>query len=230
MTPAETPLIRLHAMSVFFHGTAVLADVTGEIRPRRITTLSGPSGCGKSTLLRSLCRMNDRVPGFSITGGVEVMGQAIYEDPIDVAHLRRRVGLVFQKPCVFPDSIFRNVLMGLRFLPEPTKTERADRVEVALRRAGLWREVEDRLHLPAAALSVGQQQRLALARALVLDPEILLLDEPTSALDPVAARGIEDLALSLKTSHTLVWVTHHPDQAGRLGDDHWILPAPSTPL
>ncbi len=218
------PAVQIDSVSVWFHRRPVLRRLSLEVARGGLTTLTGPSGCGKSTLLRCLCRMNDRLPGFRLEGAIRVLGRGIYERGWKAADLRRRVGLVFQKPAMFPGSIFHNAALGLRYQKVHPRREWPDRVEAALRRVGLWRQVEARLIAPARVLSVGQQQRLALARALVLEPEILLLDEPTSALDPHSARGIEELALDLKRTHTLLWVTHLPEQAERIADRRFEWP------
>ena len=162
--------------------------------------------------------MNDRLPGFTVSGRVEVMGQDIYKNTTDPCELRRRVGLLFQKPCVFPKSVLENVVFGLHYHQPKEKLSFPEKAEQALRQAGLWKEVKDRLHHPAHRLSQGQQQRLSLARTLALEPDILLLDEPTASLDPESSRRIEELALTLKENRTLVWVTHDPGQAERVAD------------
>jgi phosphate transport system ATP-binding protein len=196
----------------------VVEDFNADLAPHSISVLCGPSGAGKSTLLRALCRMNDRVPGFQVSGSIRVGGQDIYGDGIDTGNLRRRAGLLFQKPCMFTGSILDNVLFGIRHHHPELKAEFEDRARTALEQSALWREVKERLHDPAASLSFGQQQRLALARVLILDPELLLLDEPTASLDPASTRLVEDLALELRKRHTLVWVTHNTHQTERLAD------------
>lgn len=211
-------VISLEDLTLSYGGIPVVTGIDLEIPANRVTTLSGPSGSGKSTLLRALCRMNDRLPGFTVSGRVEVLGRDIHDPATDVCDLRRRVGLLFQKPCVFPKSIFENVIFGLKYHHPGNRARFPELARDALRQAGLWGEVKDRLESPAVALSQGQQQRLALARTLALEPEILLLDEPTASLDPESTRIIEELAASLKSRCTLVWVTHDPAQAERIAD------------
>lgn len=201
----------------------MLEDIHLDFPANSVTTILGPSGSGKSTLLRTLCRMNDRLSGFSQTGSVEILGEDIYDSDTDLCELRRRVGLLFQKPCVFPKNIYQNVIFGLNYHRPQDRPRFPDLAERALVQAGLWQEVKDRLEAPAQALSQGQQQRLSLARTLALEPEILLLDEPTASLDPESANVIEQLALSLKSSRTLVWVTHDPAQAQRISDHQIML-------
>ncbi len=211
--------IQLEQVKLSYSGKAVIEAASCTVRKNAVTAVVGPSGSGKSTLLRTLCRMNDRIPGFQVEGNVTVLGRDIYDPGINVYELRKRVGMVFQKPCVFPKSIVENVIFGLRFHASPNGASFAERSEQALRDVFLWDEVKDRLHDPAHTLSQGQQQRLAMARTLAVDPEILLMDEPTSALDPKSSRAIEDLILSLKDRHTLVLVTHNVDQAERVAED-----------
>ena len=184
-----------------------------------MTALIGPSGCGKSTFLRSLNRMNDIVPGARVEGAIRIDGTDIYAPSVDVVDLRRRVGMVFQKSNPFPKSIFDNVAYGLR-INDMTRSreELRGRVEASLKSAALWDEVRDRLHTSALALSGGQQQRLCIARALAVEPEILLMDEPASALDPIATQKIEELIYQLKSRYTIVIVTHNMQQAARVSD------------
>lgn len=211
--------IQLEQVRLGYSGQAILEQATCAIRTNTVTAVIGPSGCGKSTLLRTLCRMNDRLPGFEVEGSVRVLGKDVHDSELDVYELRRRVGLLFQKPTVFPKSIYENVVFGLKFHGSPDGTQMEEQGERALRDAFLWEEVKDRLHQPAHTLSQGQQQRLAMARTLAVEPEILLLDEPTSALDPKSTRAIEDLILALKDRHTIVLVTHNVEQAERLAED-----------
>jgi len=211
--------IQLEHVKLGYGGQAVIEQATCTLRRHTVTAVIGPSGCGKSTLLRTLCRMNDRIPGFRVDGQVQVMGRDIYAPETDVYELRRQVGLIFQKPCVFPKSIYENVVFGLRFHAPGTEQDLSERGERALRDAFLWDEVKDRLHQPAHTLSQGQQQRLAMARTLAVDPDVLLMDEPTSALDPKSSRAIEDLIFALKDRHTIVLVTHNVEQAERLAED-----------
>ncbi len=211
--------IQLERVRLSYSGKAVIETASCTVRKNAVTAVVGPSGSGKSTLLRTLCRMNDRIPGFQVEGQVQVLGRDIYDPGINVYDLRKRVGMVFQKPCVFPKSIVENVLFGLRFHATINGKNFSERAEQALRDVFLWDEVKDRLDDPAHTLSQGQQQRLAMARTLAVDPEILLMDEPTSALDPKSSRAIEDLILSLKDKHTIVLVTHNVDQAERVAED-----------
>jgi phosphate transport system ATP-binding protein len=204
----------------FFYGTRrVLDSVSLNIQANQVTALIGPSGCGKSTFLRVLNRMNDIIPGARVEGEVTIDGRNIYAPSVDVVDLRRRVGMVFQKSNPFPKSIFDNVAYGLRINRLiRTRQELQGRVEATLKAAALWGEVEDRLHTSALALSGGQQQRLCIARALAVDPEILLMDEPASALDPIATQRIEELIYTLKRRYTIVIVTHNMQQAARVSD------------
>ena len=194
-----------------------LKDVSLEIPERRVTALIGPSGCGKSTLLRTLNRMNDLVEGCKITGEVRLDGEDIY-GKMDVNLLRKRVGMVFQKPNPFPMSVFDNVAYGPRTHGVRGKAKLTDIVERSLRSAAIWDELKDRLNRNALGLSGGQQQRLCIARALAVEPEVLLMDEPTSALDPISTAKIEELALALKRDYTIVIVTHNMQQAARISD------------
>jgi phosphate transport system ATP-binding protein len=212
-------VIEARAVNFFYHAHQVLFDVSLAVRQNEILALIGPSGCGKSTFLRSLNRMNDLIPGARLQGTLLVDGQDIYAPSADVIALRRRVGMVFQRSNPFPFSVEDNVTFGLRTNRMARRPgERAAVVERSLRAAGLWDEVKDRLKKPALALSGGQQQRLCIARALAIEPEILLMDEPASALDPIATARIEELALELKQRYTLVIVTHNLQQAARISD------------
>jgi phosphate transport system ATP-binding protein len=204
----------------FFYGPRrVLEHIDLKVRPNEVTALIGPSGCGKSTFLRTLNRMNDIVPGARVEGRVGIDGQDIYAPSVDVVDLRRRVGMVFQKSNPFPKSIFDNVAYGLRINRlTQSREELGGRVEASLKAAALWEEVQDRLPTSALALSGGQQQRLCIARALAVEPEILLMDEPASALDPIATQRIEDLIYQLKSRYTIVIVTHNMQQAARVSD------------
>lgn len=217
MNPVSS-MIKITSLCVNFGDDLVLDTIDLNLPTNSIITFSGPSGSGKSTLLRSLCRMNDQLAGFSRTGSIEIFGKDIHSADTDLCELRRRVALFFQKPCVFPKSIYQNVIFGLNYHRPKERSLFPALAEKALIQAGLWQEVKDRLEAPAMVLSQGQQQRLALARTLALEPDVLLLDEPTASLDPESARVIEELALSLKSSRTLVWVTHDPAQAVRVGD------------
>ncbi len=211
--------IDVEALNFFYGPRRVLEEISVRIRPNEVTALIGPSGCGKSTFLRTLNRMNDIVPGARVEGAVTIDGQDIYASAVDVVDLRRRVGMVFQRSNPFPKSIFDNVAYGLR-INRLTKSreELGGRVESSLKSAALWDEVKDRLHTSAMSLSGGQQQRLCIARALAVEPEILLMDEPASALDPIATQRIEELIYQLKTRYTIVIVTHNMQQAARVSD------------
>jgi phosphate transport system ATP-binding protein len=203
-------------VSVYYGAKQALSGVSLRIERSRITALIGPSGCGKSTFIRSLNRMNDPVPGFKLEGQVLYHGHDLYAGNVDEVEVRRRIGMVFQKPNPFPKSIYDNVAWAPRNLG--LKRELDDRVERALRGAALWDEVKDRLKDSALGLSGGQQQRLCIARAIAIEPDVLLLDEPASALDPIATASIEDLMHSLKGRFTIVIVTHNMQQAARVAD------------
>jgi phosphate transport system ATP-binding protein len=196
----------------------VLHGISFTIPERAVTALIGPSGCGKSTFLRCLNRMNELIPGAAHSGRVLLDGQDIHERAVDVVELRRRVGMVFQKSNPFPKSIFENVAYGLRIVGLKDKAELSRRVEASLQQAALWDEVKDRLDDSAMALSGGQQQRLCIARALAVEPEVVLMDEPASALDPISTAKIEELIHELKAKFTIVIVTHNMQQAARVSD------------
>ena len=203
----------------FYYGSVqALKDVSMNMRKNRVTALIGPSGCGKTTFLRCLNRMNDTVEGARVEGEILMDGQNIYHPDVDVVQVRRRVGMVFQKSNPFPKSIFDNVAYGLRIEGEYSRNEIADRVEKSLKDAALWNEVADRLHESAMQISGGQQQRLCIARALAVKPEVILMDEPASALDPIATQKIEELIQVLKADYTIVIVTHNMQQAARVSD------------
>ena len=206
-------------VSVFYGDYKALHDVSLSFESGRITALIGPSGCGKSTFLRCLNRMNDLVPHARVEGVIELDGEDINAPTAHVASLRRRVGMVFQKPNPFPKSIFENVAYGLRVNGMKDENATAERVETALIRAALFKEVRDRLHSSALGLSGGQQQRLCIARALAVEPEVLLMDEPASALDPIATRRVEESVMELKSGLTIVIVTHSMQQAARISDE-----------
>jgi phosphate transport system ATP-binding protein len=213
------PKIDVARMNFQYGAHQVLHDVSLQIPRNQVTALIGPSGCGKSTFLRSLNRMNDIVPGARVQGSVRVDGEDIYAPSVDVVALRRKVGMVFQKSNPFPKSIFENVAYGLRINRMTTsRDELRGRVESSLAAAALWDEVKDRLHTSALALSGGQQQRLCIARALAVEPDILLMDEPASALDPIATQRIEELIFHLKIRYTIVIVTHNMQQAARVSN------------
>jgi phosphate transport system ATP-binding protein len=203
----------------FFYGEAkVLHEIELDIPEKQVTAFIGPSGCGKSTFLRSINRMNDIVPGARVEGLIAIDDQDLYAPGIDVVALRRRVGMVFQKSNPFPKSIYENIAYGLRIGGVKDRRILDEVVERSLHRAALWDEVKDRLGSSALALSGGQQQRLCIARALAVDPEVLLMDEPASALDPIATQKIEELVYELKSNYTIVIVTHNMQQAARVSD------------
>jgi len=215
----RTAKIDVAALNFYYGARRVLDGITMKIRPNEVTALIGPSGCGKSTFLRSLNRMNDIVPGARVEGAVTLDGADIYAPSVDVVDLRRRVGMVFQKSNPFPKSIFDNVAYGLRINRlVRSREELGGRVESSLQAAALWDEVKDRLHTSALALSGGQQQRLCIARALAVEPEVVLMDEPAYALDPIATQRIEELIYQLKSRYTIVIVTHNMQQAARVSD------------
>jgi phosphate transport system ATP-binding protein len=210
--------IRTRDLSLFYGRKQALNSITLDIPAHRVTALIGPSGCGKSTFLRSLNRMNDLIDDVRITGSVEIEGLNIYDRQIDVVELRKRVGMIFQKSNPFPKSIFENVAYGPRINGMRDHNRLAEVVETSLRRAALWEEVKDDLKKSGLALSGGQQQRLCIARALAVDPRVLLMDEPASALDPIATAKIEELIYELKQKYTIVIVTHNMQQAARVSD------------
>ena len=207
----------IRKLNLHYGSFHALKDVNLSIEEKEITAFIGPSGCGKSTLLKTLNRMNDLVEGCKITGKVELDGEDIYGN-MDISLLRKRVGMVFQKPNPFPMSIYDNVAYGPRTHGVKKRAELDEIVEQALRDAAIWDEVKDRLKKNALGLSGGQQQRLCIARALAVEPEVLLMDEPTSALDPISTSKIEDLAVMLKQDYTIVMVTHNMQQAARISD------------
>jgi phosphate transport system ATP-binding protein len=211
--------IDVSGMNFYYGANRVLQQITLKVMANQVTALIGPSGCGKSTFLRSLNRMNDIIPGTRVEGQVLIDGEDIYAPSVDVVNLRRRVGMVFQKSNPFPKSIFENVAYGLRInRMARSREDLRGRVEASLKAAALWDEVRDRLHTSALALSGGQQQRLCIARALAVEPEIILMDEPASALDPIATQRIEELIYQLKARYTIVIVTHNMQQAARVSD------------
>ena len=221
-TPPIAPLsaLSIKNLSVYFGTNQVLKNVSLEVRARAVTAVIGPSGCGKSTFLRSLNRMHELVSGARMEGEIRLFGQDIYARNVEPVLVRRRVGMVFQKSNPFPTmSIVDNVTVGLRLNGIRARSVLTERTEHALRMAALWDEVKDRLQSPAVSLSGGQQQRLCIARALAVQPEVLLMDEPASALDPLATAKIEDLILELKINFTIVIVTHNMQQAARMSDD-----------
>ncbi len=216
-TVQAVPLkMRARDLTVGYSGKVAIQDVSIDVNQNVVLALIGPSGCGKSTFLRSLNRMNDTVPGVSVSGHVELDGEPIYGPEVDPVLVRRRVGMVFQRSNPFPKSIFENVAYGLRIAGVRDRAVLAERVERALRHAALWDEVKDRLQESGLRLSGGQQQRLCIARALAVEPEVLLMDEPASALDPIATAKIEDLIAHLRSELTIVIVTHNMQQAARV--------------
>lgn len=212
------PIIDIRDLNFYYGSNQAIRSVTLSIPEKQSTALIGPSGCGKTTLLRCLNRMNDLIPNVKITGTVELKGQDIYSSSTDVIELRRRVGMIFQKWNPFPKSIYENVIYGLRIGGIRDRGVLDEAVERNLKRAALWDEVRDNLHKSAADLSGGQQQRLCIARALAVEPEVLLMDEPCSALDPISTAKIEELIHELKETFTIVIVTHNMQQAARVSD------------
>ena len=214
--PNGGPKLRASNVNFFYGSSQALYDISLDMHANRITALIGPSGCGKSTFLRSLNRINDTIRNSHLEGEVLLDNENVNE--LDVTSLRRRVGMVFQRPNPFPKSIFDNIAYGLRINGMASRGEMRDKVEHSLKRAALWEEVKDKLHDSAYALSGGQQQRLCIARALAVNPEVLLMDEPCSALDPIATAKIEELMFGLKDQCTMVIVTHNMQQAARVAD------------
>jgi len=213
------PIMELRNLNVYYGDFHAVRDVSLDVGANQITAFIGPSGCGKSTVLRCLNRTNDLVPSARVTGGIDYRGHDLYGPTVDPIEVRRRVGMVFQKPNPFPKSIFDNIAYGPRVTGmKLNKTENADLVEHALTKAGLWAEVKDKLDQSGFALSGGQQQRLCIARAIATSPDILLMDEPCSSLDPIATSLIEDLMLELVNDYTVVIVTHNMQQAARVSD------------
>ena len=212
------PILSVEDLCLWYGQTQALKNVSIDIERNSITALIGPSGCGKSTFLKTLDRMNDLIPGVKITGSVRYGQQDIYSPTTDVSQLRREIGMVFQKPNPFPMSIYDNVAYGPRTHGVKNKAKLDDIVERSLRGAAIWDEVKDRLKKSALGLSGGQQQRLCIARALAVEPKVLLMDEPTSALDPISTAKIEELAISLKERYTIIIVTHNMQQAVRISD------------
>lgn len=206
------------ALNFYYDDVQALHEITLDFHENQVTALIGPSGCGKSTLLRCLNRMNDLIPYSHVKGQVLLDNENIYDPSVDVVTLRRRIGMVFQKPNPFPKSIFENVAYGLRVNGVRDKSLIMEKVETSIQRAALWDEVKDRLQESALGLSGGQQQRLCIARAMAVEPEVLLMDEPASALDPIATQKIEELIHELKVRYTIIIVTHNMQQAARVSD------------
>ena len=215
---AEQAILSARDLDFFYGASQALRHISLDIPAGRVTALIGPSGCGKSTFLRTINRMNDLVPGTRMTGSLTFQGQEIYAPGLDVTALRRRIGMVFQKPNPFPMSIYDNIAYGPRTHGVKNKAKLDELVEQSLRGAAIWDEVKDRLKKNALGLSGGQQQRLCIARALAVEPKVLLMDEPTSALDPISTSKIEELAMGLKERYTIVIVTHNMQQAVRISD------------
>ena len=214
-----TTNLEVRDLSAFYGSFRAIRDVTLSIPDRAVTAIIGPSGCGKSTFLRSLNRMHELTPGARVEGSVELLGVDVYDPAVDPVQLRRVVGMVFQRPNPFPTmSIFDNVAAGLRLTGRRPSHELGEIVERSLRRAALWDEVKDKLRANGTSLSGGQQQRLCIARALAVDPQVILMDEPASALDPIATLRIEELIAELRTNYTIVIVTHNMQQASRISD------------
>jgi phosphate transport system ATP-binding protein len=214
----ESPMVEIERLSLWYGDKQALKEVSMAVPKHRVTAYIGPSGCGKSTLLRCLNRMNDLVDGVRVTGTIRIGGTDIVDPALDVTELRKRVGMVFQKSNPFPKSIFENVAYGPRILGTRSRADLEGIVERSLRAAALWDEVSDRLGDSALGLSGGQQQRLCIARAVAVEPDVLLMDEPCSALDPIATARIEELMLELRNSYTIVIVTHNMQQAARVSD------------
>lgn len=212
-------IISVSGLNLRYGEHQALKDINIEIERNSITALIGPSGCGKSTFLKTLDRMNDLIPGVKITGDVRYNGDDIFSPSVDISELRRQIGMVFQKPNPFPMSIYDNVAYGPRTHGIRLKAKLDETVERSLRGAAIWDEVKDRLKKNALGLSGGQQQRLCIARALAVEPEVLLMDEPTSALDPISTSKIEELAINLKEKYTIIIVTHNMQQAVRISDN-----------
>ena len=216
---SDKTIIESRALNLYYGDNHALKDISIQIPANKITALIGPSGCGKSTFLKTLNRMNDLVPGVRITGEVFYNGENIYGKDVDVTRLRRQIGMVFQKANPFPMSIYDNIAYGPRTHGVKNRAKLDDIVERSLRDAAIWDEVKDRLKKSALGLSGGQQQRLCIARALAVEPDILLMDESTSALDPISTSKIEELAMELKNRYTVVMVTHNMQQAVRVSDE-----------
>ena len=216
--PEASAKVEVRDFNFYYGDLHVLHDINMDIPEKQVTAFIGPSGCGKSTFLRSINRMNDIIPGARVRGRVALDDQDLYAPAVDVVALRRKVGMVFQKSNPFPKSIYENVAYGLRIGGVRDRSLLDEVVEKSLQRAALWNEVKDRLGGSALSLSGGQQQRLCIARALAVDPEVLLMDEPASALDPIATQKIEELVYELKSNYTIVIVTHNMQQAARVSD------------
>jgi phosphate transport system ATP-binding protein len=215
---SEQARISVKNLDLYYGNFRALRSISLDVVANKVTAFIGPSGCGKSSFLRTLNRMNDLIPGTKVTGEVLLDGANIYDPSVDVVHLRKRIGMVFQRPNPFPMSIYDNVAYGPRIHGERRKAVLDELVESSLRAAALWDETKDRLNKSALGLSGGQQQRLCIARSLAVKPEVLLMDEPTSALDPISTSKVEDLIRELRESYTIVIVTHNMQQAARISD------------
>ncbi len=211
-------ILSVRDLDLYYGSFQALKKISLDIFPRQVTALIGPSGCGKSTFLKTLNRMNDLIPGVQVEGSILFEGQDIYDPSVDTAGLRKRIGMVFQKPNPFPMSIYDNIAYGPRVHGIKKKEALDEIVESSLQKSALWDEVKDRLKKSALGISGGQQQRLCIARVLAVEPEILLMDEPTSALDPISTAKIEELVSSLSKAYTIIIVTHNMQQAGRISD------------
>jgi phosphate transport system ATP-binding protein len=219
MTSQDSARIVIEGFNLYYHATKALEDISLSMAERQVTAIIGPSGCGKSTLLRAINRMNDLIDGVRTEGALLLDSEDIYQNNIDVVELRRKVGMVFQRPNPFPKSIYENVAFGVRMGGNNGLKEKLDEVvERSLKEAAIWDEVKDRLQRSAMELSGGQQQRLCIARALAVEPEVILMDEPASALDPLATSKIEELIFRLKEKYTIIIVTHNMQQAARVSD------------
>jgi len=214
-----TPKLETRALDLFYGHFHALKQVSVSIRPRAITAIIGPSGCGKSTLLRVFNRMNDTIPGVRLSGEVLLDGQSIYSRNTDIQRLRKKVGMVFQRPNPFPLSVFENVAYGPKIHRLANSGDLHEQVEASLKQTGLWDDLKGRLNASALSLSPEQQQRLCISRLLAVEPEVLLMDEPCSALDPIATAQIEELLMQLKTQYTIAIVTHNMQQAARISDE-----------
>ncbi|MCF6154632.1 MAG: phosphate ABC transporter ATP-binding protein [Candidatus Brocadia sp.] len=217
-TEVPEPIVNIIDLVLYYGKIKALKGISLEIPKKKITSFIGPSGCGKSTLIRCLNRLNDLIESVTIEGSIKIDGRDIYDPAIDVTELRRRVGMVFQKPNPFPKTIYENVIFGPRIVGIKKRGVLDEICEKALKKAALWEEVKERLHTNALDLSGGQQQRICIARAIAMEPEIILLDEPCSALDPIATAKIEDMLVELKKDYTVIIVTHNMQQAARISD------------
>lgn len=217
MSASSSPIIQILDHSIYYGDHKAVKNVSLDIVPHSVTAVIGPSGCGKSTLLRSINRMNDFIPHLRVEGDIMYNGQSLYDKKTNTTEVRKKIGMVFQKPNPFPKSIYKNIIWGPKI--NKYKGNFDELVEKSLRGAALWDEVKDRLHDSALALSGGQQQRLCIARAIAMSPDVILMDEPCSALDPKATARVEDLITELKSNYTIVIVTHNMQQAARISDE-----------